>query len=341
MSGGAVLFSRKLALFILLNLVVLGLGDAAVLHAASIYKDGASIICETKRQSVRDGRLGGKQGAPNVVILGDSRVLAGVIPEVFDNAVGRAMHSTNLALPALPIGPDLYVLRDYVERNGAPAFVVLRLRSAVEGSVFFDLYANQGSTLPEVLSYAFERRETSILLYRFNPIAMYDSQFRSWLGDALLRPGAVDALRASNETRVSQMLLDRGYYNIREQQLFPGGRLPDDYDTGPAPAETPFDLEDDPYVPAFFEYTRKLGIRVLLVEVPSRKLPVAERTEMPAYYHAALERYPNVHMAREGWRQKKYPNRLFSDVTHMNPEGARIFTKRVAEEFVEVFGSEF
>lgn len=334
------LFSRKLAIFVALNIVVIGLGEAAVLHAVKIYNDGAGIVCAAKRVAVRDGRLGGKPGATNIVSLGDSRVLAGMIPDVFDAAVGRGVYSTNLALPALPIGPDLYVLRDYVERSGAPAFVILYLRPTGKEEVFFDHYANQGSTLAEVLSYAFERRDTGVLMSRLNPMAMYDYPFREWLRDAILRPQAIDALRASNEAIVTQMLLDRGYYNIREQQLFSNGRVPDDFETSPWPPEEPFELDDDPYMPAFFEYARAQGIHVLLVEVPSRRPLAAERNAMPNYYRDALERYANVRMAKEAWRVKKYPNRLFSDVTHVNPEGAALFTRRVAEEFLEVYGKE-
>ena len=43
-------------------------------------------------------------------------------------------------------------------------------------------------------------------------------------------------------------------------------------------------------------------------------------------------------MARDGWRTKKCPNRLFSDVTHVNAEGAELFTRTLAEEFSEVYG---
>jgi hypothetical protein len=334
-------FLRKLATFVAGNAVVLWALDRGVLRAASVYKDGASIICESKREAVREGTLGPREGAVNVVILGDSRILAGAIPTRFDAEVGHGVYSANLALPALPTGAQLSVLRDLVARNGAPRYLIAYLRAdSRRTNVLFDHYAVEGGSFAEILSHAVTRRDSAILAGYFNPIIRYDELVPQYIWDSLRRPAAIADRRAANSRVVAQMLDDRGYYYIAEQRKFPSGSLPDDFDGGPDSDDAETAYDEDPYVAAFFDFAASHGISVLLTEPPVRERAAPARETMPAHYHTILARYPNVHMARDGWQRKRYPNRLFSDVTHVNPQGAALFTSAMAGEFLETFATE-
>ena len=78
---------------------------------------GRALVCEHKRLAVRGGEVTQEAGKLNVLFFGNSRILAGLVPAEFDALGGGRTFSWNLALPALPIGPQYFEFKEYLEHH--------------------------------------------------------------------------------------------------------------------------------------------------------------------------------------------------------------------------------
>ena len=97
-----------------------------------------------------------------------------------------------------------------------------------------------------------------------------------------------------------------------------------------------FDPFMDPYVEKFFDLAREYNIAVQIIEPPYRVNQFRQYERMPRQYCDILERYKNVVITPRGWKAKFYDNRYFSDLVHLNPEGAERFTAEMAAEFQQI-----
>jgi hypothetical protein len=343
-------FLLKSSCFAALTTVVFWGVNELALKAGRIYKDGAALICEAKREQVRSGEVRYQPGKLNVLFMGNSRILAGVVPPRFDELAAGRTSTWNLALPASPIAMHYFVLRDYLERNPPPEHIVLAL-SVNYGQLTgwydqrgrFPYYAAQGLAPGEAASFFVHRPDKSVVQNYLFPVRLYGDQLQRYLREWLLAPQTIGELKQRNTQQISQVLADRGYYYIREQARF-DGRLPDDFSAGRPPARfareanrREVELARDPYVKMFFDLALERGIKVLMVEPPVRAVLDERRKSCPSHYRQLLSRYSNVAMSPEGWRQKLYPNRYFADTIHLNPDGAEAYTQEVWGEFAQVY----
>ena len=330
----------KMALFSAMGAMILAGLNSFAIRAGNAFKDGAAKVCEYKRNMVRDGRAAPVRGRTIVLFMGNSKILAGPIPDHFDALSGNQTYSYNLALPALPIGPQFFVLKDYLERNPAPQYIVTTL-STERGNApgLFDKYALQGISMPhELAAYARLRKSKPILMNWLFPIRMYKQETLKYGFAMLLDRDSIRRARDTDRRTMRAIERDRGYYYIRDKVAFPGGRLPDDFmpQNGMHRKCDQFNPFEDPFTGMFFSLAREQGITVMLVEPPVLEKEFAPCPGMPRQYAAILERYPNVRMARNGWRRKSFPNRFFSDPTHLNREGAQRYTEAIYKEFLEI-----
>jgi len=60
------------------------------LRAAHIFKNGAALICEEKKKWVRNPGFVYDSEKKSVLVFGNSVILAGFRPDVFDNTLGGA-----------------------------------------------------------------------------------------------------------------------------------------------------------------------------------------------------------------------------------------------------------
>jgi hypothetical protein len=330
----------KMVLFCALGAVILAGLNAFAIRAGDVFKDGAAKVCEYKRNEVRDGGAAPVRGRTTVLFMGNSKILAGPIPEHFDALSGNQTYSYNLALPALPIGPQYFVLKDYLERNPPPQYIITTL-STERGNApgLFDKYALQGISMPhELAAYARLRKNKAILMNWLFPIRMYKRETLKYGYAMLLDRRSIRRARDMDRRIMRAIERDRGYYYIRDRVAFPGGRLPDDFmpQSGMHRKCEQFDPFEDPFAGMFFNLTRDQGITVMLVEPPVLEKEFAPCPAMPRQYAAILDRYPTVRMAQNGWNRKSFPNRYFSDPTHLNRDGAERYTEAIYKEFLEI-----
>ncbi|MEI8197859.1 MAG: hypothetical protein WCI73_18340 [Phycisphaerae bacterium] len=330
---------RRVLVFVALTLLVLGAANAALTWAVWSYKPHHLVVLEAKRAAVRDGRFATRAGAVPVLFFGNSITLAGLQPQVFDTLSGHATDSWNLGLPALPISAHYYVLRDYLARNPAPGYIVLQLAVDDGNNPYFD-NACEGAGPLEILALACYTPYHRILLNYFNPRQRYSDAVNQMAYDAVFARAHLADHVAQARRVAAEAIAERGYYLI-QAQAYPDGRLPDDFaihNPEPRPAPTPdFNVAQDSYVEAFFQLAQAHQFQVLLIEPPVLANTHTARAAPAPYYRTLLDRYPNAHLAPDGWRSRLYEPALFADPVHLNRAGAAVFTNDVYRQFAAVF----
>ena len=279
-----------------------------------------------------------------MIFFGNSIILAGLRPDAFDETMPDQIESFNFALPALPIGPAYFVLKDLIKNWGSPNYVVIQIvtNSGLEPGVF-DFSAPEGMGFPEeFFSYLRHRKNKVALFNVLFPMRLYTHEVAKYLRNSLLDSPDIKHAREKNRQILDQMIEDRGYYYIAEHALFPTGELPEGWAVlpkGDLPPIGPagFDFDEDPYLKKFMDFTLKHQIKVLLIGSILRERSTAFIARRPAMFEILPSLYPNVFVAENGWQNKFLPNKYFSDETHLNPKGATLYTKSIFEEFREVF----
>ena len=343
------LFVQKMAVLgLLLVLAISGLNYLGI-KAGKVYKDGAALVCETKRDMVRSGSIHYETGKTNVLFMGTSRILAGINPIAFDEYSGGNTFSYNLALPALPISAAYFVLRDYLAKNPPPQVIVMQLYiNRCRTCTLVNYYSSQGMTrLDEMLSLFANSPGKGIVVNYVFPFRMYKFFTVQYLFNGMLHPARLQEAREFNKTILDGMKKERGYYFIQEQALSQDNRLPaggfgedgnESNETPKLEKNTEYDPFLDPYVEKFFNLTEEKDIHVLLIQPVYRENQCMQYEQIPLQFQVLLARYRHVATAAQGWKVKLYENSFFADPTHLNREGALRFTREIYNEFHEVFG---
>ncbi len=338
-------YVKKFLVFTAIGAVLYGALVTLTLRAAAVYKNGAAIMCEKKREWARSSLTFDADERP-VLFMGNSIILSGLVPDVFDRTLGGKVRSYNLALPTLGIGPAYFLVSDLVRRGTPPKYIVMPvIIDRGTGPSLFDYYGVQGATLRrEALSFV-QRQDKTALFNYVSPMRMYTHEIVKFTVNSLLRRGDIADTRRRNAAVIDQMFHDRGYYYIREEAIFPDGTLPPDYGIDPHAdltpiAPMPFDFEEDPYVRRFFDLTHENHIQVLLIDFIYRDRTLPPFARQPELYAKITARYSNVRVTKTSWQRKFLPNAAFADQGHLNPAGAREFTRLIAREFQEAFGDE-
>jgi hypothetical protein len=335
-------FGKKILLLGLLFLVMLLVLNYLGVTAGSIYKDGAAMVCETKREMIRSGEIHYEKDKVNVLFMGTSRILAGIVPAYFDELTGGKTFSYNLALPGLAVGSYYFVLRDYLEKNPPPRYVIMQLHiNRCRNCKMYYYYASQGvTTLDEMVSLFKNNQDKSIIFNFIFPSRMYKFHTVRYLYDRVFRPSRVRQTQKKNRIILNRMIENRGYYFIEEQAVARDNILPDGFIEEPGDSIHRASLYDpfiDPYTKLLFDLALEHGVNVLLIQPAYLEHQYLQYEEMPLQYASILDRYGNVSMAKEGWKLKLYKNRLFSDPAHLNKTGAARYTREIYKEFIDVF----
>jgi hypothetical protein len=324
-------FIKKIALLALLvTLAAMGLNFLGA-KMGNVYKDGAALVCETKRHMIRNGEIEHPKGKVNVLFMGTSRILFGLNPTQFDRLTGGKTHSYNLALPALPIGSAYFLLKDYLHRNPPPQYIALQLfLSKFKNWKIFDYYINQGlGGMDEVVSLLNNLESKSFLINYLFPFRMDKYPTFKYLYNSLLKPSSVKKAHQSNMAILKRLKDDRGYYFTEEHAL-----IPRNTGTKELTQEPQFDPFTDSYVKMFFDLAQKKGIKVLLIQAAYRIDEYLPYESIPLHFKKIRDHYPNVIIAPQGWKQKRYPHKYFSDDIHLNNEGALIYTRAIYDDFI-------
>ena len=139
--------------------------------------------------------------------------------------------------------------------------------------------------------------------------------------------GGVRQYYRESEENETAVIAERGYHLITEQSHFPGGRLPDDFHLA---SDQP-DMVIRRNAPVASTQVEQLDQLLQQYHIHCYYVPyyLREGEAAPSTYDAAfaavLEQTSTCQLL--GPDYFLYPNRYFADQTHLNKDGARLYTE--------------
>jgi hypothetical protein len=241
-----------------------------------------------------------------VVAIGDSKVLAGFEPDLFDRRCGPGCRSWNMGLPGIETFHDL--ITGLGERSH-PTHLLL-------------IYPPSAEATPSLWQRCTDDDAVLDALFPFRPLP------RNLFNFLRLSRHAGGPLAYARQTSglLAQMVADRGYFFIASQSLYPGDRLPDDFslpsDHPDRPDHRAYD--DRAAARALADWGTAHGIAILLIPPPLREHAAAAPDPDPGRVPTD---YP---LSVVGPDYLRYPSRCFSDFVHLNRSGAERYTEDLA-----------
>jgi len=272
-------------------------------------RPGHEQIYDLKLELASQGDIFERKAPIRVVMFGDSRVLSGFDPDLFDELSGGEVQSYNLGLPNS--SDFLDVLEGMVTSGSSPthALLVSPWASRRETGAW-DLIQND----QEIISKLFP--------FRYFPRDLAQFLVRSY------QHGGVSSYYDYMQKQVDSARRDRGYFFIEHMSHFPNDRLPEDFrlesESPDRVLVRPYQLSGKAYM-RVRELSDRHGIQFVVVPLYHREgqyappRPNEKQRQM-------LEPHGVWVMGPDYWL---YPNALFSDPIHANREGAAHYTQQL------------
>jgi hypothetical protein len=248
-----------------------------------------------------------------VLIFGNSKILAGFLPAVFDQlsfAQQRKVSSFNSGFP----GSDLFLppLQAMCKRGQAPQVLLLTLP--------------WDSDPPPRGIFHFVTDDHAVI-DRLFPFRNFPRDLTAFLLNAPTHGGVARYYHESQENERA-VIASRGYHLITEQSRFAEGRLPDDFHLSsdqPAKELPRAAPAQSAQIPQLNQLLRTYNITCFYVPFYLREGEAAPAPARNIAFAALLARTTPCKLL--GPDYYLYPNRLFADQTHLNQAGARIYTE--------------
>jgi hypothetical protein len=282
----------------------------ATWRALPYIRPGADLVLDAKLTRLPAQIRFAPEDKARVLVFGDSRILAGLEPQVFDSAAGPGVKSYNLGLPD---GPDFMpVLEDLLRKGVRPTTVLTEQTWTDE---------------PRPPSLMDQLEDSAAVAGALLP-------FRRLVRDALtfaaLSRGRLVWRYRQNRAEVDAMLAHRGWYFIRGQSHFLHDQLPDSFRL---PTDDPSSRPQVRIGVTGWRYRRlmqladRYGFQVLIIPHPYRQGAFA----LPAA--APPVRKLSARLSRLGPDYVLQPARNFADPLHLNPAGAEAYSRAMGLAF--------
>lgn len=311
---------RPLAILIVQGLAMLGglwILFYALFLAFPYLSAGAGIIYRAKLKLETQGHIfPADSNARRILIFGDSKILAGFVPDTFDSlasTAGLKTYSFNSGYPGITsFVPELSEL---VEKGQSPDVLLLTFRWADTGTQtdFFHFVPNDHDLAEKIFPFRYLVRDTLSFLVTSR------------------RHGGVRNFYAESKNTVDEVTRDRGYYFVAEQSVYPDNRLPDDFhldSDNPGLVDSRKGDPTSPQLKTLQEIISSRHIQCYYVPTYARQ---GERAAPPehdeAFAHLLAQN--NLPCKVLGPFYFLYPNSYFSDQSHLNPDGAKVYTRDV------------
>jgi hypothetical protein len=274
---------------------------------------GSDIILRAKLHDESRGLVFPKSPSTvKVAVFGNSIILSGLEARHFDElaaAQGIRTYTYNAGIPGrLDFVPELKNLETV---GDLPNIILLTAP-----------WESSGQANP--LSLPISDIDLANMLFPFRSLVRDTASFMLTAHEK----GGIRAFYEASADNVVGMRKDHGWYFIKEQSHYEGDSLPDNF-VSPFdhPGTVDFRTADvnSKQLIELSELVRRHSILCLYVPKPVRSGSAAA----PPDFDAAFERLLEAHTPcrQLGPDYLLYPNRNFSDLAHLNPVGARIYTQ--------------
>lgn len=292
------------------------------------------LLVHEKREWIRSGiaKEGLKGGAIKIAVVGDSRVVSGFRPVIFDKLSKNKTFTVNLAQISTGMGRFYYILKDFVDNNYIPDYVILHPMR--EQAYEFP----QNGSIEEIEFYSWDSPNPNIVIALRHYFPAFNVSFFRLLRfmENYSCGNRCDGKELGN---VREMYAERGAYWFKTDiSPLPGDfkirgdrpRLPTVYDP------LPEDKVSRDSIIKFLEYTKNLKIKVILKLPPLRTGRAMRITESPEYYKELIGNYDNV--LGFLWEEDFYSPENFFDHAHLNRRGADNYTTDLYEKVKVILG---
>jgi hypothetical protein len=277
-------------------------------------KNGSDIVFDAKLRWEASGPI--FPADPRVLrllIFGNSKILAGFVPSSFDQMAAAShlqVSSFNSGFP----GSDLVLppLKAMCERGQAPNVLLLTLpwRADPPRRSIFRFIPDDHAAIQQ--------------LFPFRNLAR---DFSSFLLHAPSHGGVVSYYKEAEEDE-RLAIAQRGYYLISEQSYFAGGRLPEDFHLASDQPNAVAGRDAVSHSSAITELNQlvtQYHIHCFYVPYYLRIGEAAAAASYDQHFAAIVEQASSCKLL--GPDYYLYPNKLFSDQTHLNRAGAQVYTQ--------------
>jgi len=278
------------------------------------FKNGSDVVFNAKLRWEASGPI--FPADPRVLrllIFGNSKILAGFLPSSFDQmaaADNLQVSSFNSGFP----GSDLVLppLKAMCERGQAPKVLLLTLpwRADPPRRSIFRFIPDDHAVIQQ--------------LFPFRNLA---SDFSSFLMHAPSHGGVVNYYKEAEQNE-RLAIAQRGYYLISQQSYFAGGRLPEDFRLAWDQPNAVAGRDAVPRSSALTEMNQLITqnhIQCFFVPYYLRIGEAAAAANYDQHFAAIVEQVSSCKLL--GPDYYLYPNKFFSDQTHLNRAGAQVYTE--------------
>lgn len=299
----------KNAFIFLLSLVFL-YGLFYVIDDKNLYlKDGSGAVNKTKRQVLSNQAAKDKTDKPLLFFIGDSRIMSGFVPEVFDSLSGEMVKSYNFAMG----GEQMYSVFEYLKRMEVKPDILLIQQTWPEASAQkMDLMPIGDLSMKDLLPFKSLVRDMMI-----------------FAGRGMKQGYSLPEYYRLTQGYCETMLSNRGYFFIASEALFPNHQLPEDYQLSADDATKITHLELDPsgkYFKKIRQYALENDIKIIVAPECRRKGERKNADPSAIRNRESLSGDPHIYVT-PGPPYHLLDNKYFSDARHLNPEGARKWTQ--------------
>jgi hypothetical protein len=283
-------------------------------EALPYLKNGSDVVFDAKLQWEKRGQIFPPDPAvTRVLIFGNSKILAGFLPAFFDQ-LSSANHGNVSSFNSGFPGSDLFLppLQAMCARGQAPNVLLLTLpwNSDPHPRGIFHFIPDDHAVIDTLFPFRnFPRDLTAFLL-------------------SASSHGGVRSYYHESEENERELIAERGYHLITEQSHFPGGRLPDDFHLAsdrPTQVYPRVAPTQSSQIGELNRLVRQYHMDCYYVPFYLRQGEAAPPAARDARFAAVLEQATPCKLL--GPDYYLYPNHLFADQTHLNQDGARVYTE--------------
>jgi hypothetical protein len=304
-------------------------------YVGNLEKDSGAIVDKFKRTEFIESHIKMNPDKINVMMFGASEMYSGINPLHFDSLLENKTNSINMGMLGLPIGAWYFSLKKCVNQRAIPQYVILDIGTRWDVfDLFFDLYADEGISAEEFISYVIHRNDRNFILNFLLPAHKYYVPISSCRYDSIFHSSYRNGIRASRKKLLNSIVQNRGYHEFDKKSLADDFSHPGD---NPNKYLRMIDFKNDYYINQFLELCKKYHIKVLAISSPMRKGECKQYDQTPKEILELMQKYSNVYIKSGVWELNFYENKFFCDEYHPNDKGVRLFTTQVAKDFNKVF----